>query len=107
MFDSHIPTPVIEQPQPTIAVQSEFEELHAYHGIIYYERQSIEPYHTSSIPESQAETREQHPDNTSITSHETTTNEYSTNERPSVQSRHTMSRYGLRHNPNTTTYPVF
>ena len=51
-----MPTPLTEQPQ-AIPDQSEFEELQADHGIIYYERQNIETHRNSSIPESQAETR--------------------------------------------------
>ena len=51
--DNHIPTPVTEQPQQAIPEQSDFEELHADHGIIYYERQSVEPDQNNSIPESQ------------------------------------------------------
>ena len=38
-FDNHLPDPVHEQPQHAIPEQSDFEELHADHGIIYYERQ--------------------------------------------------------------------
>ena len=57
LFDSHIPAKVIEQPQQVIPDQSELEELHADHGIIYYERQSIEPDRTNPLPEGQAETR--------------------------------------------------
>ena len=34
LFDSNIPAPVIEQPQQVVPDQSEFEELHADHGII-------------------------------------------------------------------------
>ena len=33
--------------------------------------------------------------------------EYAPTERPSVPSRNTRSRYGLRHNPKPTTYPDF
>ena len=57
LFDNSIPTPVMEQPQQAISNQSEFEELQADQGIIYYERQSIEPDHNSSIPERKAERR--------------------------------------------------
>ena len=87
LFDSHIPTPIIEQPQQIVPDQYQFEELHADHGIISYERQSIEPDHTNPLPEGQAETREQLPDNTSISSSETINNGHSTIERPSVPSR--------------------
>ena len=100
LFDNRMPTPVIEQPQQAIPDQSEFEERQADHGIIYHERQNIQPHNNSSIPENQAETREQHPDNVSISSPETIDNESATNERHSVPSPHTSSRYGLRHNPN-------
>ena len=82
LFDNRIPSPVIEQPQQAIHDRSEFEELQTDLGIIYYETRSIEPDHNSSIPESQAETREQHPDNVSITSPELIYNEYAANERP-------------------------
>ena len=68
-FDNNIPPSVIEQPQKAIPDQSEFEELRADHGITYYERHSIDP--DISIPESQAETQEQHPDNASVTDPET------------------------------------
>ena len=68
-FDNNIPPSVIEQPQKAIPDQSEFEELRADHGITYYERHNIDP--DISIPESQAETQEQHPDNASVTDPET------------------------------------
>ena len=106
-FDNHIPTPVTEQPQQAIPEQSDFEKLHVDHGIIYYERQSVEPDQNNSIPESQAETQEQHPDNTSMNSPETINFEHQTNERLTTTSRDTMSRYGLRHNPKPTPYPDF
>ena len=105
LFDNNIPPPVIEQPQQAFPDQSEFKELRADHGIICYERHNIEP--DNSILESQAETREQHLDNTSVTSPETQTNEYPANEHPSVPSQNSMSRYGLRHNPNPSMYPDF
>ena len=42
LFDNQIPTPVTEQPQQTIPDQSEFEERQADHGIMKYERRTIE-----------------------------------------------------------------
>ena len=105
LLDNHIPTPVTEQPQQAIPEQSDFEELHADHGIIYYKRQSVEHDQNNSIPECQAET--QHPDNTSMNSPETINNEHQTIERLATTSRNTMSRYGLIHNPKPTTYPDF
>ena len=107
LFDNHIPTPVIEQPQQAIPEQSDFEELHADHCIIYYEQQSVEPDQNNSIPESHAETQEQYPDNTSMNSPETINIEHQTNERLTTTSRNTMSRNGLRHNPKPTPYPDF
>ena len=107
LFDNRLPTPITEQPQQTIPDKSEFEELQADHGVIYYERQHIESDRHRIIPESQAETREVHPDSTSITDPEPVNDEYEPTERPSVSSRNTKSRYGLRHNPQPTTYPDF
>ena len=107
LFDNHLPDHVHEQPQQAIPEQSDFEELHADHGMIYYERQSIEPDQNISIPESQAETQVPQPDTVSTNNSETNNNEYQTNDHPPPTSRHTMSRYGLRHNPKPTTYPDF
>ena len=89
LFDNHIPTPVIEQLHQAIPEQSDFEEPHADHGIIYYERQSVEPDQNNSITENQAETQEQHPDNTRINSPGTMNNEHQTNEHLSQQHHET------------------
>ena len=86
MFEDRVPTPIMEQPQQATPDQSEFEELQADHGIIYYEQRTIEPDHDSSIPENQDETRDQHPENVSITSPEPINNVYTANERTSVPS---------------------
>ena len=75
--------------------------------MIYYERQSIEPDQNISIPESQAETQVPQPDTVTSNNSETNNNKYQTNDRPPPTSRHTMSRYGLRHNPKPTTYSDF
>ena len=107
MFDSRLPTPITEQPQQAIPDQSESEKLQADHGIIYYEIQHIESDRQRIIPESQVETREVHPDSISIIDPEPVNDEYTPTERPSVPSRNTKPRYGLRHNPQPTTYPDF
>ena len=70
LFDNNLPDHVHEQPQQVIPEQSNFEELHADHGMIYYERQNIEPDQNISIPESQAETQETQPDNASMNNSE-------------------------------------
>ena len=67
----------------------------------------IESDQNNSIPESQAETQEPQPDNFSMNNPETNSNEHQANNRIPATSRHTMSRYGLRHNPKPTTYPDF
>ena len=97
LFDSRLPTPITEQPQQAIPDQSEFEELQADHVIIYYERQHLESDRHRKIPESQAETWKVHPDSASITDPEPVNDEYAP----------TKSRYGLRHNPQPTTYPDY
>ena len=105
--NNNLPDHVHEQPQQVIPEQSNFEELHADHGMIYYERQNIESDQNISIPESQAETQEPQPDNASMNNSDTNNSEHQTNDRPPAPSRHTMSRYVLRHNPKPTTYPDF